>query len=273
MLFGIILLTLGLLIILSQLVSLDFWSLLGIYWPIFFVVYGLYRLVTRKGSWIFSGGIILTGILFQLKNLGYIQGSAFLILLALGLVLLGLKIIIDDRQEKKAFQNHHSWAYNAGARTGATGDQSAASDEESDEENQEAGASNSEGSETAGQSRPSGGHSKRPNFFEEKDFLNDRFLFVNDTKVYRSDTFSGGQVEASFSDVTLDLKNVWPLENEIFMDVQVNFATLTLQVPPDWHVIVNNKHFYSARELQDQVEPDTTLIIRSREFMGTLKII
>ena len=246
MLFGILLLTLGLLILLSQLVNQNVWALFGLYWPILLVIYGTYRLATKKGSRVVSAVIIGSGALIQLKNLGLIRGSAFLILFAAGLVLLGIKIIVEDHQDKEAFRNRQAQAY---TKTPPTGEG------ESDE------------------SRQAGGHSKRPNFYEEKDVLNDRFLFVNDTKVYRSDTFSGGQVEASFSDVILDLKNVWPLENEIYMDVQVNFSTLTLQLPTDWHVIVNDKHYYSAKELKDQVEPEITLIIRSREFMGSLKII
>lgn len=270
MLFGILLLALGLIIILTQLFNQSFWTFFGLYWPVLVVIYGVYRLFSKKGSRVLSAAIIVSGILFQLQKLGYIQGSAFVILLAMGLVLIGIKIIVDDQQEKEAFRNRQAQAF---SKTKVKNEEDGAENRTRSSQNEEDSFVGEEENTDPGHRRQVDSHSKQANFFENKDVLNDRFIFTNDTKVYRSDTFSGGQVEASFSDVTLDLKNVWPLDSEIFMDIQINFSSVTLQLPADWHVIVNNKHFYSAKELKDQVEPETTLIIHSREFMGSLKII
>lgn len=108
--------------------------------------------------------------------------------------------------------------------------------------------------------------------YYEKDMINDRFLFTQDKRVYQSNSFSGGELEAYFSAVTIDLKNVWPLENEIHMNCHVYFSTLTVDVPTDWHVIVDGKHYYAKNEDLDSPKSGNTLVLHTEVLFGNVKI-
>lgn len=106
----------------------------------------------------------------------------------------------------------------------------------------------------------------------ERDYLDDRFFFTNDVRHYRSQSFSGGDVEVYFSNVTIDLSDVFPLENELHMRCEVYFGKLTLRVPPNWHVILDGHHYYSRNEMEKNAQPSTILLIDSDTFTGTLDI-
>ncbi|WP_276872850.1 LiaF transmembrane domain-containing protein [Levyella massiliensis] len=110
-------------------------------------------------------------------------------------------------------------------------------------------------------------------YFEERDMINDRFLFDKTVRVYRSDSFSGGDIDVLFSTVTINLKNVLPLDKEVRISCGIQFGELTLEVPADWHVIVNGKHYYSSEEARQTIDAATTLLVDSETFAGTLKII
>lgn len=243
MLFGLFLLIVGCLLLASQLLPWPIGRLILQFWPLALVILGLVRLIRKQGSRSFSYVLICAGLFFQLRKLGIIQGSLLVIFFALALVVLGLKLLMDERSDRVHFFQHRA-GENANAQKEARSDQERVYDP----------------------TRSGGG------FFEDKDFLHERFVFVNDERIYRSNTFSGGQVEALFSQVQLDLRNVLPLESEVRMDLQINFAEVTLLLPPDWHVIVNNKHFYSSNELHHETTPSTTLQIQAKTFLGNLKI-
>lgn len=109
--------------------------------------------------------------------------------------------------------------------------------------------------------------------FEERDMINDRFLFDKTVRVYRSDSFSGGDIDVLFSTVTINLKNVLPLDKEVRISCGIQFGELTLEVPADWHVIVNGKHYYSSDEASQTIDATTTLLVDSETIAGTLKIV
>lgn len=236
MLFGLIVVALGVLLLLSQLMSVSFWLLFSKYWPIALIAYGILRLFKRNKSKVYSLIIILIGVIVQLNALGLFTGNSWVVFLALLLILMGLRIIFEASSPQG--RKIHSM--------------------------------DSDGTEAFSYTE---GRKTHKASFEQKDVLNDRFVFTSDRRIYKSNTFSGGFVEAIFSKVDIDLKNVWPLEEEIHLDCRANFSTLTIDVPADWHVVVNGKHYYSKNEVEFDQKPTATLIVDSQVFAGSLRIV
>lgn len=230
MILGILLFGIGTLILLTQLFGGSFFSLFGLYWPTLLILYGVLRLLDDKQWHNFPLFLIALGAILQGYHLGLFRGDILLILIAIGLILLGLRRIVNRFSQKKMVYGETVFS----------------------EENVR-------GNATYG--------------YEERDVLNDRFLFADAHRVYRSDSFSGGDIEVVFSSVTIDLKNVLSLDNNVRINASVQFGELTLQVPADWHVIVNGKHYYSSQERSENSEMATTLYVDSQVFAGTLKIL
>lgn len=112
----------------------------------------------------------------------------------------------------------------------------------------------------------------------ERDVLDESFSFTSAHRVYHSKTFSGGEVRSNFSTVHLDLRDVWPLENEIHLNVSIRFGELEIDIPTDWHCIVNGKHCYAHTEEKNSdptVEQNAvpTLVVDSSVFAGVLRIL
>lgn len=237
MLLGLLFIALGAALLLSQILSIDFMTIVSTYWPIFLIIYGVLRLFKRDKSKITSVLIIGIGLVVQLNSLGYFSGNSGLVFVALLLIIAGVRIIIGVTAPEEAnvhsLDDDHSTAYQT----------------------------------TKARKK------KKANYFEQKDFLNERFLFTSDQRIYQSENFTGGFIEASFSNVHIDLKNVWSQGNEIALECKVNFSTLTIDVPSDWHVIVNGKHYYSKNEVEFEQAPTATLIINSKVTAGTLKVV
>lgn len=230
MIVGILLFSIGGLMVLTQLLGENFFALFGLYWPILLIVYGILRLLTNKHQRSFPLFLIVLGALLQAYHLHLFRGSILLILIGIGLILLGLRLILNRFAQKKAVYTENTF-----------------SDDDV--------------------------RGKASYGYEERDMLNDRFLFADAHRVFRSDSFSGGDVEVVFSSVTIDLKNVLPLDNNVRINASVQFGELVLQVPSDWHVIVNGKHYYSMQEQKENREATSTLYVDSEVFAGSLKIL
>ncbi len=235
MLFGILLLCLGILLLLCEFLNLSFPLLFGQYWPLIIVLYGLYRFFTSEKK---RSSLIITALgLMLLSNTTHIiSGNAWRICLAVALILLGINILTTFNRSSK-----YSYTFNSRKNNFSYTN--------------------------------SGKKMENSNFYEERDFLDDRFLFAHDHHIYHSETFSGGKIEAYFSDVYLDLKNVWSLEKEITLNCDVNFSNIKIDVPADWHVIINGKHYYSKNEVSCEQPPSTTLIINARIVAGNVTIV
>lgn len=263
MFFGLLIFCFGIIVLLGQIFAKSFWWLWSYFWPIAVMIYGLIRLTKKSKSKIISTLMIAIGAISLLSNIGFLRGSAVVILLALALILFGLKIMFDENYRKNSFKVNFNKDYKDYRDKYYKYNKSKHNEEDEDDENDE------DDFERSWAFREGTGNSA---FYEERDLLDERFIFTNENRVYKSDNFSGGRVEVDFSSVTLDFKNVWPLENTIHLDLTVNFSDVTIVVPSDWHVIVNQTH-YSSKD-GSNLDPDnvTTLVINSRVFAGNLRI-
>lgn len=238
MFFGILLLVYGGLLLLSELSGWDFAAISSRYWPILVICYGIVRLFQKKKSRGFSCFLIVFGILIQLVLLNILHGNVGVILFSLLMIFIGLSSLLGA--------NRHTFM------------QRPSTEHESDvyiNENESVSSK------------------KRKAFYEDRDVLEDSFLFTEEQRIYRSDTFSGGEISVVFSTVELDLRSVLTLESEVHIRASVLFGTLTIAIPEDWHAIVNGKHYYSAGQMNGEVPTRTNLIIDSDTFAGTLRII
>lgn len=243
MFLGAIFLAIGLLLLTSQLLGLDYDTLFALYWPSIIILYGIFRLVVRRKASPTTLCILFAGLLIQFRTLGWLSENIWTILLALLLISLGIKFVIDAFESKQKVRSAHS----GGAQAHFSYQDTSASSRHDD--------------------------SFRSTSFEDRDFLDDRFLFSSEKRIYRSNAFSGGKVDVDFSSIFLDLRNVWPLEKDMTLDVNVRFGTLTIDVPADWHVIVDGKHCYTNQEATVPQPTTCTLIVTSHVFAGTLRIL
>ncbi len=237
MLFGLIIVAIGVVLLASQLFNVSFWPLFNTYWPTALIIYGFLRLFKKNKSKAFSLILIAIGVVVQLNTLGMLTGNSWTIFVALVLIVLGLRVMFSAATPKNKYvhrlDSDHSGAV----------------------------------------SYTEGRKYKPDASFEHKDVLDDRFVFTSDRRTYQSNTFSGGSIEALFSNVVMDLKNVLPLEKEIRLDCRINFSSVTIDVPSDWHVIVNGKHYYSKNEVELNQIATATLIVDSQVFAGSLRIV
>ncbi len=247
---GLLIFALGCLLLLGQVFAKSIWFLWKYFWPTFLIIYGIRRLAQKNKSRYISLFIIAFGGLSLVRSLGVLKGSVTGIIMAIILILCGLKIMLDEKTRTNTF------SFNVN-RPGSGGDHQ--TDEESEDEE-----------EAKYEYRKSGYENT---FYEEKDIIDERFIFTQANRIYRSDNFSGGRLEADFSDVTLDLKNVWPLEDVVRLDLTINFGNVKIMVPSDWHVTVNGTHYYSTSTNDKDAENNTTLVINSKVFAGNLKIV
>ncbi|MDY3052402.1 MAG: hypothetical protein SOR89_04445 [Ndongobacter sp.] len=244
MFLGAIFLAIGLLLLTSQLLGLDYDTLFALYWPSIIILYGIFRLVVQRRLSPTTLCILFAGLLFQFRTLGWLSENIWTILLAIVLIFLGMKFVIDAFEAKR----HARAAQNGDGTQDHFGHKGA----------------------SASSNRDDG---FRSTTFEDRDFLDDRFLFSSEKRIYRSRAFSGGRVDVDFSAIFLDLRNVWPMEKEMTLDVSLRFGTLTIDVPADWHVIVDGRHCYTNQEAANAQPTTCTLIVTSRVFAGTLRIL
>lgn len=235
MIIGLFFFCLGALLIAAQLFHWSFWYLFSQYWPCFFILWGLIRLLRRRPSRLLSWTMIGVGLVLEGYILEVFQGELGGLIIGVLFLIIGAKIMLETgkyhrrKKREEDAQVFHSASTSTGKPTNSP--------------------------------------------FIEQDELDDRFLFTNDRRIYRSDTFSGGRVEVDFAQVCIDLKNVISLEREVHMECSVNFGELILEVPRDWHVIVNGKHYYAQDEMDRDRVPTATLLVDSRVLVGNLKIV
>lgn len=181
---------------------------------------------------------IAVGGILQATTLGVLNGSAWTVLLSILLILLGLRFVIRPNNFD-----------------GTDGSDPRFSNQQS-------------------RVYPAGQQVRHV----ERDLLDESFSFTSAHRVYHSKTFSGGEVRSSFSSVHLDLRDVWPLEEETHLNVSIRFGELEIAIPADWHCIVNGKHCYAHAE-KEHPESDAaegaahTLVVDSSVFAGVLRIL
>ena len=92
---GIIFILLGLGFLLDQFGILSFSGLVSTYWPIALILIGLFGLFKQGTSKTINGLIILFGLLFQARNLGWIDVNMFKVFWPIILIIIGFNILFS----------------------------------------------------------------------------------------------------------------------------------------------------------------------------------
>lgn len=100
---GIILILLGVGFLLDQFNVISFGSIISIYWPVILIVLGLAGILDRRSSKTGSAILLIFGLLFQARNLNFINISVFRTFWPVVLILVGFKIIFG---KDKVFVHH-----------------------------------------------------------------------------------------------------------------------------------------------------------------------
>lgn len=228
---GLFIVLLGLAIILEEFFKIPTWKYISLYWPSILAFYGIIRLFQKDKSKNWSLAIIFLGILLQLKKLNIVTVNIFTVAIAIFLIYLGISIIFDST--KSSNKEYKYKKYGSFSETYV------------------------------------GSNNKYSPIYIYDNFLNENISFKDLTLVVESPNFTGGQINSKFSEVTIDLRATNTTSNEIDMDISILFGEVKLLLPQNWHVIINNQHYYS--EYESNIK--TILNITSTENFSTLKIL
>ena len=101
MIFGAILIAIGVLFILDNLNIFYFDDFIEIYWPLFMIIPGIYLIIKRPPSLMLGSALILFGIYFQLREVGIICYPYTKTFFPAFIILMGLIMIFYSKKAKK----------------------------------------------------------------------------------------------------------------------------------------------------------------------------
>ena len=210
---------LGVLLLLSNadLINLDWgWDLVRTWWPILLIVWGLWELV--------SGGfrfrmwpiiLLLLGIGFQLSALDLWEWD-FSVVWPVFIVIVGLAILLGRRGRRNRHRERPSEIIPDIIIEGTTTSRTATS----------AGTAESW-----------------------------RAVFNSIDERFAGQVFRGGEVEANFGNVALDLRDATLTDGSARLDVNLTFGGLHLRVPPTWRVNIESVSTHFGHVQDNRVQP------------------
>ncbi|MCF8019683.1 MAG: DUF5668 domain-containing protein [Vallitaleaceae bacterium] len=102
--FGIILIAVGIISLLSSLGYVESWDVYSTFWPLILILLGIKHLVDYQSSNLFGLILILIGTLFQLDNLNIMYFNNLSVgemIIPMLIILIGLSFIIPKGDERK----------------------------------------------------------------------------------------------------------------------------------------------------------------------------
>lgn len=266
MIFGFIILGVGILILLRKLdVFYPDWLLS---WPMILIAIGVITLVKHEFKSLFGVLMLGLGMFFLLErefnfNFG-LQNYVF----PIALIVVGIYLITKKRQEKQALADFQD---KIDARTSSTKTftEDKISKEEYDKGEKTAFSSQSTGNKSfSGMSGTSGtSYSDSVSIDSIMSGINKRMLTKN---------FQGGKLTAAFGGIDLDLTQS-DFSGMVTLQVDVIFGGIKLVVPPHWDVRVEVTNIAAGVEdkrvyRQSETDSDKILLIRGTVFFGGLEI-
>ncbi len=235
---GLLLIFGGGILLISEILGFNLWRYATQMWPLIIIFYSVVKLLDKKSSKPWSLFWLVVGTVLQLQILNLLNGNVVKILFSAALISVGLNTLLNNRHKDSIHINRNQ-------HTTESEDTFTRADYEEKM------------------------HYKARGFdIYNNDLINGRFIFSSDGRVYKSSTFSGGNLELYFSSLNLDLSKVIPLEEELTINCHVFFSTLNIQVPDNWHVIIDGKHYFP-----ESGEGVYTLILNSKVTFGDLSVI
>ncbi|MCE7054436.1 cell wall-active antibiotics response protein [Algoriphagus sp. AGSA1] len=260
MIFGFIILAVGVLILLRKLdVFYPDWLLS---WPMILIAIGVITLVKHEFKSIFGVLMLGVGVFFLLEREFNFHFGLQRFIFPIALILVGIYLITQKRREQQVLSDIQHKIRNKSTASTTPG--------EEDKKEEKSGFSG-ESSDTkafAGMSGVSGtSYSDTASIDSIMSGINKRMITKN---------FQGGKLTAAFGGIDLDLTQS-DFSGMVTLQVDVIFGGIKLVVPPHWDVRVEVTNIAAGVEdkriyRQSEVDQDKVLVIRGTVFFGGLEI-
>ncbi|NVJ86362.1 MAG: hypothetical protein HWE15_08660 [Algoriphagus sp.] len=260
LIFGVIILGLGVLLLLRKLgIFFPDWLLS---WPMILIAIGLVVSVKHQFRSLFGGIMLFIGVYFLFDREFDLNFGIERYILPIGLIILGIYLITQKQKEKRIMDNIQDQIRNKSFKSsdsaGSRGDSSDSSQ----------GANSAETSQKPPISGVSG--------TSFSDRINIDAVFSGVNKRVLSKNFQGGKLTAAFGGVDLDLTQA-DFSGLINLQVDVIFGGMKIIVPPHWDVRVEVTNVAAGVEdkriyRQSEVDADKVLVLRGTVFFGGLEI-
>ncbi|WPR74089.1 LiaF transmembrane domain-containing protein [Algoriphagus sp. NG3] len=260
MIFGFIILAVGVLILLRKLdVFYPDWLLS---WPMILIAIGVITLVKHEFKSIFGVLMLGVGVFFLLEREFNFHFGLQRFIFPIALILVGIYLITQKRKEQQVLSDIQHKIRNKPTASPTPGEEY---------KKEEKSAFSGESSDTkafAGMSGVSGtSYSDTASIDSIMSGINKRMLTKN---------FQGGKLTAAFGGIDLDLTQS-DFSGMVTLQVDVIFGAIKLVVPPHWDVRVEVTNIAAGVEdkriyRQSEVDQDKVLVIRGTVFFGGLEI-
>ncbi|WP_339752882.1 LiaF transmembrane domain-containing protein [Algoriphagus aquimarinus] len=260
MIFGFIILAVGVLILLRKLdVFYPDWLLS---WPMILIGVGVITLVKHEFKSFFGIMMLGLGMYFLLEREFNFDFGVQRFIFPIALIFVGIYLITQKRKEQQALSDIQD-KINSKSTPPATSSEYSKTEDTSSFSSQASG-----GKSYAGMSGVSGtSYSDRVSIDSIMSGINKRMLTKD---------FQGGKLTAAFGGIDLDLTQS-DFSGIVNLQVDVIFGAIKLVVPPHWDVRVEVTNIAAGVEdkrayRQAEVDPDKVLVIRGTVFFGGLEI-
>lgn len=264
MIFGFIILGVGVLILLRKLdVFYPDWLLS---WPMILIAVGVISLVKHEFKTFFGALMLGLGVFFLLQQEFDFDFGLQRFVFPIALILVGIYLITKKRKEQQILNDIQERLASKSTPSSAS---SSIPSEEYNKGEKTAFSSQSSGGKTySGMSGTSGtSYSDSVSIDSIMSGINKRMLTKN---------FQGGKLTAAFGGIDLDLTQS-DFSGMVTLQVDVIFGGIKLVVPPHWDVRVEVTNIAAGVEdkrvyRQSEVDSDKVLLIRGTVFFGGLEI-
>ncbi|PZX47069.1 LiaF transmembrane domain-containing protein [Algoriphagus chordae] len=261
MIFGFIILAVGVLILLRKLdVFYPDWLLS---WPMILIAVGVITLVKHEFKSFFGVMMLGLGMYFLLEREFNFDFGLQRFIFPIALILVGIYLITQKRKEKQVMSDIQEKIKAKANKPAVIGEETKAKEEGTYATDYGTGAKS-----YAGMSGVSGtSYSDSVSIDSIMSGINKRMLTKN---------FQGGKLTAAFGGIDLDLTQS-DFTGIVTLQVDVIFGGIKLVVPPHWDVRVEVTNIAAGVEdkrayRQSEVDQDKVLVIRGTVFFGGLEI-
>lgn len=230
-------------------------------WPMIFIALGLIILIKHKFQSGFGFFMLLFGTFFLLKTEFNLPIDIGKYVIPVGLILLGLYIILNRRNNNPNNRNEledKERTLNRGFFYGGGNPK----DKDSSEKHPS--------------DKGPWGKASTAFYKDQGDFLSSQAFFCGVQKRVRSKSFKGGKVSVIFGGSEIDLRQS-DLAEHAFLDVEIAFGGLKLIVPPHWDLQIDVTNVFAGIEdkrMYPQTTPDPSKVLRIKGTVvfGSLEI-
>ena len=111
-------------------------------------------------------------------------------------------------------------------------------------------------------------------YSDDNDFLRADMSFGNSVITYERTTLRGGDIDSSFGDYTIDLRNVMEFAQGCLLNIDQNFGNITILLPQHVRMVRSSDTSFAAFTVTGNPDPNAvqTLIIRADVDFGSLQV-